>query len=106
MWFRHYNEVRPHGAIGNNPLITLMNCGGEPSPPPQESVGSSSPSRTARFGAYYSGPNSIASWRSYRESEHRGADVCHAMRPLPLRRCSYECGKLPWVNDLDTGTWG
>lgn len=24
-WRRDYNEVRPHGAIGNKPLIALMN---------------------------------------------------------------------------------
>ena len=26
-WRRDYNEVRPHGAIGNKPPITLMNPG-------------------------------------------------------------------------------
>jgi putative transposase len=31
-WLRYYNEVRPHGAIGNKPPITLMN--GSPATPP------------------------------------------------------------------------
>jgi putative transposase len=26
-WRRDYNEVRPHGAIGNKPPIALMNPG-------------------------------------------------------------------------------
>ncbi len=30
---RYYNEDRPHGAIGNKPLILLQNPGGAPSPP-------------------------------------------------------------------------
>ena len=32
-WRRDYNEVRPHGAIGNKPPILLMNHPGENSPP-------------------------------------------------------------------------
>jgi putative transposase len=33
-WRRDYNEVRPHGAIGNKCPITLMKPGGETSPSP------------------------------------------------------------------------
>ena len=33
-WLRHYNEDRPHGAIGQKPPITLQNLGGATSPPP------------------------------------------------------------------------
>ncbi|TWA11340.1 putative transposase [Sinorhizobium medicae] len=33
-WRRDYNEVRPHGAIGNKVPISLMNSGGATSPPP------------------------------------------------------------------------
>ncbi|MGO6748229.1 integrase core domain-containing protein [Rhizobium ruizarguesonis] len=33
-WRRDYNEVRPHGAIGNKVPILLMNPGGVTSPPP------------------------------------------------------------------------
>nr|WP_260691772.1 transposase [Rhizobium leguminosarum] len=35
-WRRDYNEVRPHGAIGNNMPILLMNLGGATSPPLNE----------------------------------------------------------------------
>ncbi len=33
-WLRYYNEVRPHGAIGNKPPISLQNTGGAASPSP------------------------------------------------------------------------
>ena len=33
-WRRDYNEVRPHGAIGNKVPIALMNPGSVTSPPP------------------------------------------------------------------------
>ncbi|MDX0729469.1 transposase, partial [Sinorhizobium medicae] len=33
-WRRDYNEVRPHGAIGNKVPISLINSGGATSPPP------------------------------------------------------------------------
>ncbi|NKJ84650.1 integrase core domain-containing protein, partial [Rhizobium leguminosarum] len=33
-WRRDYNEVRPHGAIGNKVPDLLMNPGGATSPPP------------------------------------------------------------------------
>lgn len=33
-WRRDYNEVRPHGAIGNTPPIALMNPGDATSPSP------------------------------------------------------------------------
>ena len=32
-WRRHYNEVRPHSAIGNIPPITLAKSTGDTSPP-------------------------------------------------------------------------
>ena len=32
-WRRHYNEERPHSAIGNIPPIRLANSAGETSPP-------------------------------------------------------------------------
>ncbi|MDA0786868.1 MAG: integrase core domain-containing protein, partial [Proteobacteria bacterium] len=32
-WHRDYNEVHPHGAIGNKPPILLMNHPGDNSPP-------------------------------------------------------------------------
>jgi putative transposase len=32
-WRRHYNEERPHSAIGNIPPIMLANSAGETSPP-------------------------------------------------------------------------
>ncbi len=34
-WRRDYNEVRPHGAIGNKPPIALINCDQAGSPPSQ-----------------------------------------------------------------------
>ena len=34
-WRNDYNEVRPHGAIGNVPPVTLMVPGGAPNPPPE-----------------------------------------------------------------------
>ncbi len=33
-WLGHYNEVRPHGAIGHRPPISLQNPGGIDSQPP------------------------------------------------------------------------
>ncbi len=33
-WRRDYNEVQPHGAIGNKPPITVMNPGDVDSPSP------------------------------------------------------------------------
>jgi putative transposase len=33
-WRRDYNEVWPHGAIGNKVPIALMNLGSVTSPPP------------------------------------------------------------------------
>ena len=33
-WLRYYNEERPHGAIGNQAPMTLLNHGGATSPPP------------------------------------------------------------------------
>lgn len=33
-WLTYYNEVRPHGAIGNKPPISLQNSGGATSQPP------------------------------------------------------------------------
>ena len=33
-WRRDYNEVRPHGAIGNKPPIALMKPGDAASPSP------------------------------------------------------------------------
>ena len=41
-WRRDYNEVRPHGAIGNKPPITLMKRRGATSPPRRASVENSS----------------------------------------------------------------
>lgn len=41
-WRRDYNEVRPHGAIGNKPPITLMNRHGATSPSWRSSVENSS----------------------------------------------------------------
>ena len=32
-WRRDYNEVRPHGAIGNKVPISLLNPTGDTSPP-------------------------------------------------------------------------
>src|SRR6202044_4168476 len=32
-WRKDYNEVRPHGAIGNMPPVSLMTPAGAPSPP-------------------------------------------------------------------------
>ncbi|WP_352567214.1 integrase core domain-containing protein [Mesorhizobium australicum] len=32
-WRRYYNEVRPHGAIGHNAPISLLNPDGAASPP-------------------------------------------------------------------------
>ena len=32
-WRKYYNEDRPHGAIGNNPPISLMNPDGHTRPP-------------------------------------------------------------------------
>ena len=33
VWRRHYNEKRPHSAVGNIPPILLANPPGETSPP-------------------------------------------------------------------------
>lgn len=32
-WRKDYNEVRPHGAIGNKPPVSLMTPAGASSPP-------------------------------------------------------------------------
>jgi putative transposase len=32
-WRKDYNEVRPHGAIGNKPPVSLITPAGAPSPP-------------------------------------------------------------------------
>ncbi len=32
-WRKYYNEVRPHGAIGQKAPITLLNHAGASSPP-------------------------------------------------------------------------
>ena len=42
-WRRDYNEVRPHGAIGNKVPISLMNPIGATSPPMAKEVQNSSP---------------------------------------------------------------
>ena len=34
VWLRYYDEVRPHGAIGNKPPISLQNSGGAAGPSP------------------------------------------------------------------------
>ena len=33
-WLRYDDEERPHGAIGYKPLVSLLNHGGDHSPPP------------------------------------------------------------------------
>lgn len=40
-WRRDYNEVRPHGAIGNKPPATLLHCIGATSPPMPKETGKS-----------------------------------------------------------------
>lgn len=42
-WRRHYNEERPHSAIGNIPPIMLANSVGETSPPELGKAGNSRP---------------------------------------------------------------
>jgi putative transposase len=32
-WLTYYNDVRPHGAIGNKPPISLQKCDGAASQP-------------------------------------------------------------------------
>jgi putative transposase len=38
-WRRDYNEVRPHGAIGNKPPAALLHCVGATSPPTSKEAG-------------------------------------------------------------------
>jgi putative transposase len=45
-WRRHYNEERPHSAIGNIPTIMLENSAGETSPPDLSEAENSSPERS------------------------------------------------------------
>jgi len=40
-WRRDYNEVRPHGAIGNKPPAALLHCIGVTSPPMPKQTGKS-----------------------------------------------------------------
>jgi putative transposase len=40
-WRRDYNEVRPHGAIGNKPPAALLHCIGATSPPMPKETGKS-----------------------------------------------------------------
>lgn len=40
-WRRDYNEVRPHGAIGNKPPAALLHCIGATSPPMPKQTGKS-----------------------------------------------------------------
>ena len=40
-WRRDYNEVRPHGAIGNKPPAALLDCVGATSPPMSKETGKS-----------------------------------------------------------------
>jgi putative transposase len=40
-WRRDYNEVRPHGAIGNKPPAALLHCVGATSPPTSNDTGKS-----------------------------------------------------------------
>jgi putative transposase len=40
-WRRDYNEVRPHGAIGNKPPAALLHCIGATSPPMSKEAGKS-----------------------------------------------------------------
>ena len=40
-WRRDYNEVRPHGAIGNKPPAALLNCIGATSPSMPKETGKS-----------------------------------------------------------------
>ena len=42
-WRRHYNEERPHSAIGNIPPIMLANSAGETSPPEPSKAENSRP---------------------------------------------------------------
>ena len=41
-WLRDYNEVRPHGAIGNKVPISLLNPAGDTSPSAVKKVENSS----------------------------------------------------------------
>lgn len=41
-WRRDYNEVRPHGAIGNKVPISLLNPAGDPNPPVAKKLENSS----------------------------------------------------------------
>ena len=45
-WRRHYNEERPHSAIGNIPPIILANSTGETSPPNLSKAQNSRPERS------------------------------------------------------------
>jgi len=45
-WRRHYNEERPHSAIGNIPPIMLANSAGATSPPDLGKAVNSSPERS------------------------------------------------------------
>lgn len=45
-WRRHYNEERPHSAIGNIPPIMLANLAGATSPPDRDQAKNSRPKRS------------------------------------------------------------
>ena len=62
-WRKHYNEERPHSAIGNIPPIMLANSAGETSPPDLGNAKNSRPtwSRLGSSAIQLSGSN--PSWR-------------------------------------------
>ena len=80
-WRRHYNEERPHSAIGNIPPIMLANSAGETSPPDLSKA-----------------ENSSREWSSFQVAEHYnwkakygGMEVSEAKR---LRSLEDENAKL------------
>jgi putative transposase len=55
-WCRDYNEVRPHGAIGNTVPIALMKCGKRNQPASLTEAGKLQPPRIQCLGAVRNPP--------------------------------------------------
>lgn len=70
-WRRHYNEERPHSAIGNIPPIMLENSAGATSPPELGKAGNSSCEWSSFQGAEHDEENERRknSWVKHRTDE-------------------------------------
>ncbi len=61
-WLTYYNEVRPHGAIGNKPPISLQKSGSAPTSC-REAGRKLQPPAVQQMGPDQSGPDSNSAWR-------------------------------------------